>query len=95
MTRKDFIALCESSEREIDGEPVTLHLGVHRDGLERAVCLWGCWAGGLVRRELYRPSPGRQGRDCYESADRRCGEELARFQRWLAEHRFPAVGEGA
>lgn len=84
LTRKKFLALCHSADREIDGESVQLSIGVCRDGLDRVVVLYGAWCGGTVpSRELYRPSPGRQGIDCYRTADRKCGLAIDKFQRWL------------
>lgn len=51
---------------------------------ERVVFLNGCWcSGALTHRILYRPTPGRQGIDCYFAANASCVTAKAKFQRWL------------
>jgi hypothetical protein len=86
MNRERFIKLCESSDRRTsDGENLSLSIEVKRDRYsEYAVYLCGSWGEGCItQRELYRPTPGNQGRDCYINAMRKCEELERKFSRWL------------
>jgi len=89
MNRDSFYKLCESADKELDGDAIGLEVGVSIDrGFERAVYLHGCWSGGcIVQRELYRPTPGRQSKDCYRTANTRCHAALEKFERWLDDYK--------
>lgn len=85
MTSDRFYSICADADKELEGKPLKLVILVDRDrNLERVVCIHGSWSGGCVtRRELYRPTPGRQGNDCYIGANEKCRKEEEKYKRWL------------
>lgn len=85
MTRDEFFRICESADRELEGDVLSLSIAISIErNLDRAVFIFGSWGEGMItRRELYRPTPGRQGSDCYQSANALCEAAKNKFLRWL------------
>lgn len=87
MKKSEFVGWLEKAEVMEDGDlNLRVDWGCISRELERAVFLHGVWGKGCITTiQLYQPTPGRQGQDCYMAANHACEEATKKYQQWLDE----------